>query len=113
MNIRQQWKKIFFKKLVHYSTTLTLINASDTSLYGILAALSHRYLDISERPIANASRFLSSDEKKKKIYANWKGKYRNNKSRIGVILNPKSGYWPQYFFSTICFIKSSVNMLWT
>ena len=64
MNIRQQWKKIFFKKLIHYSTTLTLINASDTSLYGILAALSHRYLDISERPIANASRSLSSDEKK-------------------------------------------------
>ena len=112
MNIRQQWKKIFFKKLIHYSTTLTLINASDTSLYGILAALSHRYLDISERPIANASRSLSSDEKKY-IYANWKGKYRNNKSRIGVILNPKSGYWPQYFVSTICFIKSSVNMLWT
>ena len=64
MNIRQQWKKIFFKKLIHYSTTLTLINASDTSLYGILAALSHRYLDISERPITNASRPLSSDEKK-------------------------------------------------
>ena len=31
-------KKYFFKKLIHYSTTLTLINASDTSLYGILTA---------------------------------------------------------------------------
>ena len=35
---RATMKKTFFKKLIHYSTTLTLINASDTSLYGILTA---------------------------------------------------------------------------
>ena len=61
---RATMKKTFFKKLIHYTTTLTLINASDTSPYGILAALSHRYLDISERPIAYACGSLSSDETK-------------------------------------------------
>ena len=66
---RATMKKTFFKKLIHYTTTLTLINASDTSPYGILAALSHRYLDISERPIAYACGSLSSNEKKK-IFAN-------------------------------------------
>ena len=64
---RATMKKKKLKKLIHihYSTTLTLTKASDTSLYRILAALSHRYLDISERPTAYASRSLSPDEKKK------------------------------------------------
>ena len=75
-------KKTFFKKLIHYTTTLTLINASDTSPYGILAALSHRYLDISERPIAYACGSLSSDEKKKYLQI--------EKESIGII-SPELG----------------------
>ena len=46
------YKKKVLTKLIHYNTTLPLIIACDTSLYGILVVLSHKYPDISEGPIA-------------------------------------------------------------
>lgn len=60
----KQRKKKDMKKLIHYSTTLPLIVVCDTSLYGILDILSHKYPDISEGPIVKACRSLSPAEKK-------------------------------------------------
>ena len=76
MDIGQQRKKTVMKKLIHYSTTLPLIVVCDTSLYGILDILSHKYPDISEGPIVKACRSLSPAEKK--IFTNRGEKFSNN-----------------------------------
>lgn len=49
--------------LAHYDVTLPIKVAADTSAYGIGAVLSHVYPDGSERPVAFASRTLSSSER--------------------------------------------------
>ena len=49
--------------LVHYDPKLPLILECDASPYGIRAALSHRFPDGVERPIAYASRSLNDAEK--------------------------------------------------
>ena len=49
--------------LAHYDPKLPVIVATDASPYGVAAVLSHRYPDKSERPIAYASRTLSTSEK--------------------------------------------------
>lgn len=49
--------------LVHYNPKLPLVLGVDASPYGLGAVLSHRLPDGSERPVAYASRTLSSAEK--------------------------------------------------
>ena len=49
--------------LAHYDARVPLHMASNASAYGLGAILSHLYPDGTERPIANASRTLSSSEK--------------------------------------------------
>ena len=49
--------------LTHYDTTKPLLLACDASDYGIGAVLSHIGDDSQERPVAYASRTLSSAEK--------------------------------------------------
>ena len=49
--------------LVHYDTKLPLRLECDASAYGVGAVLSHKFPDGTERPIAYASRTLSSAER--------------------------------------------------
>ena len=49
--------------LVHYDTTLPLTLAADASAYGIGTVISHTLPDGSEKPVAYASRSLSSSER--------------------------------------------------
>ena len=50
--------------LVQYDPTLPLSLAADASAYGVGAVISQRYADGGERPIAYASRTLTSTEQK-------------------------------------------------
>ncbi len=58
--------------LAHYDPSLELRLAADASAYGVGAVLSHVMADGEERPIAFASRTLSSAEK---IMLRWRKKF--------------------------------------
>ena len=49
--------------LAHYDLNVSLHLAGDASAYGVGAVISHVYPDDSERPVAYASRTLSSSER--------------------------------------------------
>ena len=49
--------------LAHYNPELPMVLAADASAYGVGAVISHKFLDGSERPVAFASRTLSTSEK--------------------------------------------------
>lgn len=49
--------------LAHYDPALPVKLDCDASAYGVGAVLSHQYADGSERPIAYASRTLSTAER--------------------------------------------------
>ena len=49
--------------LIHYNPTLPISMAADASAYGVGAVISHVFPDGSERPIAFASRTLSTSER--------------------------------------------------
>ena len=51
--------------LAHYDPALPMKMAGDASAYGIGAVISHVFPDGSERPIAFASRTLSTSEHRK------------------------------------------------
>ena len=57
--------------LAHYDVKRPLILACDASAYGVGAVLSHVMDDGTERPVAFASRTLTSAEKN---YARWRKK---------------------------------------
>ena len=50
--------------LAHYNPTLPLSLAADASAYGVGAVISQKYADGGERPIASASRTLTTAEQK-------------------------------------------------
>ena len=49
--------------LAHYDPELPIVLAANTSAYGVGAVISHKFPDGSERPVAFASRTLSTSEK--------------------------------------------------
>ena len=49
--------------LAHYNPELPMVLEADVSAYGVGAVISHKFPDGSERPVAFASRTLSTSEK--------------------------------------------------
>ena len=49
--------------LAHYNPELPIRLAGDASAYGIGAVISHRFPDITERPVAYDSQTLTSTER--------------------------------------------------
>ena len=65
MNVKKGFNNLLHEivnatTLAHFAAQLPLILATDVSHYGVEAVILHRYPDGSERPIAHASKTLTS-----------------------------------------------------
>ena len=65
MRVFQEIKKLLVSApvLAHYNPELSIRLAGDASAYGIGAVISHKFPDGTERPVAHASRTLTSTER--------------------------------------------------